>query len=1130
MPSVSYVALTGNRDIDGLLSGLRWGTTNLSYSFPGYGAYFEWGYGQGEPNYNFEPFSAQQRAVVRQHLSDISAVTNLSFFETGERVTQTGDLRYGMSDYPDTAHAYYPSLLGLGGDSWYNNSSRQYDDPGFGNYAYLAILHETGHALGLKHPHESGTTLSYDHDSMEYSVMSYRGHVGASLDGYRNEAWGFAQTLMMNDIAALQVMYGADFGTRADNTHYSWSPETGQMFVNGVGAARPGDNRVFMTVWDGGGTDTYDLSNYWNSVTIDLRPGQWTTTADWQRADLGDGYKARGNVANALLYNGDTRSLIENAIATESNDTVYGNSAGNVIDGRGGWDTVVLAGSRSDYLMDGTSGYVTAEGFGVLDSLLRVEYVRFENGGAADSIENIIGADDFRNAIGDGSKRMGALWVDGAARGRIEAWNDTDVFAITLQGGRSYSFELRGLDLLGGNLADSFLELRDAGGNLLAMNDNHRTRDAHIDHRIATDGTYYLQARSSGGTTGVYTITATLADDYRDVPGETTAPLGSLAPGQSQRGEIEAGGDVDLFGVTLQAGHRYVFDLRGMLDGSGQAVPVTLELWQGNTRLQAGTTHGLTGDGFLAVTAAQTGSYELHASFASSGQIGSYTLRAAAGDGDDFRDTLADGTAALGTLVRGGSVSGSIGKLGDADIFAIRLTAGEAYAFDLRGAGAGVGTLGDGYLELRDANNLLVARNDNGATRDAGLEFTAAADGIYYLKARGVGSATGSYTLVAGVPDDFADSRADRTDPVGALALGTTQSGQIETVGDADLFAVSLRAGTSYEAVLTHAGLGNVALQLSQGGGVTLASASTLSNGSLRLVYQAETSGSHNLLVSGATMTGGYQLTVLGGVFDDHADQVVEGGAYVPLAVNGSAIQAVMDSGSDADVFAVTLSSSFSYRFHLEAGGGRDAGLELYRGNGTRVASNTAFDGQDAVLDLSPMTSGTFYVRVVSNSRSAGSYTLTAISEERGRLDDYRDTVTDESEPLGRFDDLFKDGRLETGFDRDVFRVDLQNYIRYTFVMDSTTSWGTEGQFRLVLIHSDGREVVQAVERTGSDRVQFDFSPLSSGTYHLAVSDDAHVGGDYMITMRTKYIPWTAGIEAAPLMAEARPEQDLVFA
>jgi serralysin len=93
-----------------------------------------------------------------------------------------------------------------------------------------------------------------------------------------------------------------------------------------------------MTIWDGGGNDTYDLSNYGNGTTIDLRPGQWTTTSQTQIADLGDLHDARGNIANALLYNGDPRSLIENAISGSGNDTLIANQAANHLTGGGGAD------------------------------------------------------------------------------------------------------------------------------------------------------------------------------------------------------------------------------------------------------------------------------------------------------------------------------------------------------------------------------------------------------------------------------------------------------------------------------------------------------------------------------------------------------------------------------------------------------------------------------------------------------------------------------------------------------------------------------------------------------------------------------------------------------------------------
>ena len=94
------------------------------------------------------------------------------------------------SNSPSTAWAYYPSTSEEGGDAWFNNSTHWYDNPVEGNYAFLTMIHETGHAMGLKHPHEVERLVRQpcrsDHDSLEYSVMSYRSYVGAGLGGYTN--------------------------------------------------------------------------------------------------------------------------------------------------------------------------------------------------------------------------------------------------------------------------------------------------------------------------------------------------------------------------------------------------------------------------------------------------------------------------------------------------------------------------------------------------------------------------------------------------------------------------------------------------------------------------------------------------------------------------------------------------------------------------------------------------------------------------------------------------------------------------------------------------------------------------------------------------------------------------------
>ena len=196
-------------------------------------------------------------------------------------------------------------------------------------------------------------------NSMEFSVMTYRSYIGGPTTGYTNEEYGFAQTLMMLDIAALQHLYGADFNTNSTNTVYTFSTTTGEMFVNGVGQGAPGGgiggsaNRIFLTVWDGNGVDTYDFSNYSTSQSISLEAGGWSLMSSVQQANLGNGNFARGNVFNALQFNGDNRSLIENANGGSAGDLVAGNQIANLLNGNAGADTLVGQGGN-DTLNGGT--------------------------------------------------------------------------------------------------------------------------------------------------------------------------------------------------------------------------------------------------------------------------------------------------------------------------------------------------------------------------------------------------------------------------------------------------------------------------------------------------------------------------------------------------------------------------------------------------------------------------------------------------------------------------------------------------------------------------------------------------------------------------------------------------------
>ena len=385
-----------------LLGNYRWASGNLSYSFPTTAGVYGSPYGSNEPLNTFGVLNGTQQNVARAAFANYAAVANVVFSEFTAGSTGSATLRLAMSNAPNTAWAYLPSTPAEGGDVWFNNSGGYYNNPVKGNYAYATFLHEIGHAMGLEHPHENYMPL--ERDSMDFTVMSYRSYVGASTStGYVNENWGFAQSLMMQDIAAVQLMYGANFNTNNGNTTYSWNPGTGQMSINGVGQATPGGNRIFETVWDGGGVDTYDFSNYATNLNVDLRPGQWSTLSDSQLARLhyNGSQKADGNVANALQYNGDARSLIENAAGGSGNDTMVGNDAANVLWGNAGNDTI-QGGGGNDTLHGGNGDDALDGGAGTNTVVLRgnyADYVVSRNSGGDIVIRDTVANRDAMDTI-----------------------------------------------------------------------------------------------------------------------------------------------------------------------------------------------------------------------------------------------------------------------------------------------------------------------------------------------------------------------------------------------------------------------------------------------------------------------------------------------------------------------------------------------------------------------------------------------------------------------------------------------------------------------------------------------------------------------------------------------------------
>lgn len=373
---------SGDYRIDALLEDIdfRWNkdksigsAVEVTFSFmeakPVYGGTDD-GSGSGS---GFYRFSEQQKQAARDILKEISAQTGLTFREVNDSSQTYGQLRFGGNDQTKSSgYAWLPysntgSYADRNGDVWISRDYASNQTPGHFNYATL--VHETLHALGLKHPGDydaggenetiSGNYLGVKEDSLQYTTMSYRD----AANGLELQQKGMG----LYDLLALQYLYGSKAYQAGDDV-YRFTDQDGQSM---------------QLLNDTAGYDILNFSTISTGLTIDINEGGFASFGK-----TNDGRNSADNLAIAFGVQ------IEEVVATDSNDVITGNQLANVVylrrgtdrfNGEKGLDTAVLDGRIQDYqlqLTDSSSiivNPISAQSDGV-KTLNQVERVGFSDG------------------------------------------------------------------------------------------------------------------------------------------------------------------------------------------------------------------------------------------------------------------------------------------------------------------------------------------------------------------------------------------------------------------------------------------------------------------------------------------------------------------------------------------------------------------------------------------------------------------------------------------------------------------------------------------------------------------------------------------------------------------------------
>jgi Ca2+-binding RTX toxin-like protein len=325
----------------------------------------------------FTQFNSNQISRTQVALDYLASVLDLKFVKTTITAAANTLSFASNTQINSGGYAQYPSESFTGSDLFLNN--KDYNKTlADGTYGTNVLMHELGHALGLKHPFDEPDTdgniaaapyLQGSEDSSTWTYMSYN---DSSADYYLR----FSQL----DIAALQYIYGPSKTVRAGNDTYKISQSSPNF------------------IWDGAGTDTLDASNLTQGTTVYLNPGYWGYVGATKSSTITSPGQITVNFGSTIenlivssyaviLFGTDSENTINGGAGNDAieglagNDVFIGGLGDDQLNGGTGIDTAQFSGAQGNYTTSSAKGAFTvsdkrtnSDGLDILSAIERIKY------------------------------------------------------------------------------------------------------------------------------------------------------------------------------------------------------------------------------------------------------------------------------------------------------------------------------------------------------------------------------------------------------------------------------------------------------------------------------------------------------------------------------------------------------------------------------------------------------------------------------------------------------------------------------------------------------------------------------------------------------------------------------------